>query len=126
MYRCLDWYSTYAWGTNEYSLTDTVDVYKSTRSKKSYKAEDMKTKGKPGTGYGEILCCAMERILNLFMYAKMNFPDIPAVSVDPLFHLGAPNTSFLDIGSGYGKAVWHAYMKSHAPAHGMEFMPARH
>ena len=35
------------------------------------------------------------------------------------------NSSFLDIGSGFGKPVFHAAMQTGVPSYGVEIVPAR-
>ena len=68
-----------------------------------------------GLGYGE---CSLGSFDALLHYMEHETPEPFRLSKD---------SSFLDIGSGYGKAVLHASVRSHvASSVGIEYAPKRH
>jgi hypothetical protein len=69
--------------------------------------------------YGEIQKAGFQRILNVFLAHGLD-------DNDPREEAESPPRTFLDIGSGYGKPVFHTALATrHARCHGMEYVPER-
>ena len=120
LYKKIDVLSSTMWGQS--SLMETK-----LRSADSRENDNWKKETKAQIGYGEITKGHMTQILTLMQHITDLLPaEKHKDLIEPIDSYNISEEShFLDIGSGFGKPVFHAAMQIGCESKGIEVVPAR-
>eukprot|EP00826_Nyctotherus_ovalis_P046422 TRINITY_DN5243_c0_g1_i3.p1 TRINITY_DN5243_c0_g1~~TRINITY_DN5243_c0_g1_i3.p1 ORF type:complete len:315 (+),score=64.25 TRINITY_DN5243_c0_g1_i3:84-1028(+) len=115
LYKSISRLSSTMWGQS--SLIESKLRSADTRENDNWKKET-----KAQIGYGEITKGSMTHLINLLQHIDMLMPETLGSAGE--YRL-VESSRFLDVGSGFGKPVFHVAMQVGCEAKGVEVVPAR-